>query len=264
MTRARSIMLIAAFLFQGMLFQAAVQGQVNNYYNAPPQYQLPGTPTTYTPVQTTTNLQYAQPGTTIPGYGVPATSVIQNYGTPGATTTPGYGAPVTTGYGAPAAGYGTAGYTVPATTGYNTSAGYVVPTSPYTTGASYYPQPGYGIPYNASAINTTGNISTAFNQPSASTAISQVYPQPAQPTVPNQAQPSFTPLAIPVPAYAQVAPPDTLSPGLATINNGKWYITDFLYNLPTNIGVKVQVIKPYNKYVPLSRKLNRKKSDLSV
>ena len=76
---------------------------------------------------------------------------------------------------------------------------------------------------------------------------------PQQPTTPT------APLIVPVPAYAQVNPPDTWSPGLATIKDGKWSVTDFLYNLSPNIGVKVQVVKPEYRYIPLSDVLLERK-----
>jgi hypothetical protein len=114
---------------------------------------------------------------------------------------------------------------------------------PQTYGTNYYPQP-YGTQ------TTTGNVSTAFSTPL--TTLGQQYPQPAQPTTYAQQPSQFVPIAIPVPAYAQVNPPDTWAPGLATIHNGKWMVTDFLYNLPPNISVKVLVIKPEGKYLPIS------------
>ncbi len=243
--------------------QISISAQVNNYYNAPSQYQLPGsaampgnTPFTNSPTQpysqTSATTTYGAPAYGTTTYGVPAYGTT-TYGVPSNGTTtyaaPSYG---TTTYAAPTYGtttYGTPTYGTPAygSTSYGTPA----------YGNNYYPQPYTG----PSAFPTTGapvtNVSTAFTTP-IKTSSGVLSPQPGT-QIASTPQVNFTPITIPVPAFAQVDPPETWAPGLATIKDSKWTITDFLYNLPYNIGIKVVVVKPEDKYLPLSDKLLEKR-----
>ena len=92
----------------------------------------------------------------------------------------------------------------------------------------------------------------AYTTPS---LLQELYPIPSQPTAQNQPQPLNTPssslLLQPVP-YETIAPPTTYLPGIATIKDKQWMVSDYLYNLPPNIGIKVEVIKPGGKYIPLA------------
>ncbi|MCE5317376.1 MAG: hypothetical protein LLG04_08430 [Parachlamydia sp.] len=264
MTRAT----VFAAMTAALLLHSGLSAQINNYYNAPYQYQLPGHPSPpgVTPFVGGTTQPVTYPYNTASsavqpaGYPYNATSYgAQPYTTTSTYATPGTAAPVyPQAYSAPG--------TVTTTTAYPQS--YTVPGTATTTTTAYpqtYTAPTYGTSaYSATNANyypysnlnytaTTGNVSTAFATPI--TATSQLYPQPAQPAVPYQPTAAYAPLAVPVPAYAEVAPPDFWSPGLATIKNGKWVVTDFLYNLSPNIGVKVQVVRPPNRYLPLSDKL---------
>lgn len=104
---------------------------------------------------------------------------------------------------------------------------------------------------------TFPNQSSSFNPET--TTLQQLYPQPAVPG--NQAPynqnigQSFTPIQLPVAPYQTIAPPDSITPGLLTIRHGKWMISDFFYDITPNIGVKVEVIKPRDKYVPVNPEL---------
>ncbi len=98
--------------------------------------------------------------------------------------------------------------------------------------------------------------------PASGTLLQQIYPQPAATTpltttttagtTTYNATPTPAPFNIPQISLESVGPPEVITPGLATINKGKWVTADFFYNLPLNIGVKVEVIRPQNKYVPIS------------
>lgn len=262
----------AAFLLVTLFVQTPSTAQINNYYNAPPQYLPPGT----TPYQatTTTTFPTTTTQTVIPGTGaaVPVTQTtypgVATY--PATTTYPGVATyPAATTYPGVATYPGTAIYpgvstALPATTATSvtsTSLPTYGTTSAYTAGNAgtniFYPRPYLptGTYYPYSAFNPTGNVSTAFTSPTSTSLPTLVQ----TPTGYAGAPASFAPIVIPVPSYAQVAPPDNWSPGLGTINNGKWYVTDFFYNLPPNIGVNVQIIRPPNKYVPLSESLLERK-----
>jgi hypothetical protein len=87
------------------------------------------------------------------------------------------------------------------------------------------------------------------------TTLQQLYPQPGLPgqQQSGQQQPvTFAPIQLPVAPYQTVEPPENLTPGLLTIKEGQWVVSDFFYNLAPNIGIKVEVIKPKGKYVPVN------------
>lgn len=92
--------------------------------------------------------------------------------------------------------------------------------------------------------------------------LQQIYPQPANPNI-STAQaappPAAPPLQITQIPYEYVAPPESYTPGLATIKDHKWVVSDFLYKLSYDINVKVEIIKPAGKYVPLSETLLEKR-----
>lgn len=119
-----------------------------------------------------------------------------------------------------------------------------------------------GLPSNSPAV-LPGNSTT----PQAPTLMQSIYPQGgAQPGTPQQQQPqpaylsqqqqqpggtfNFTPLP-----YEVIEPPKHYLPGIATIKDKRWITTDFLYNLSSNIGVKVEILKPQGQYIPLSESL---------
>ncbi len=190
--------------------------------------------------QTILNNYYNAPPSYTPG-GLPGQSFPnfqsqpQYFGSnPGATTT---SAPINYTTGAP---------TTTTTTGYPTTATtYPTTTTTYpTTTTSYIP----------TTTTTSGNV------------VQQIYPQPAQPTAnlttgtpttvsPQTAATQVAPLQIQQLPLQYVAPPDALLPGLFTIKNSKWTLTDYFDNLSQYIGVKVEVVKPEGKYIPLSDRL---------
>lgn len=187
------------------------------------------------------NYYNAPPQTAVPG--VPASPGVTPFQGAGTTTNPYQGA------GYPAQG---AGYPYP---GYNYYQQQQLPPGYQSPGPGTSSPPGV-TPF----LGATAAPATTYPYQQTTTALNQVYPQPAQPSAPQQPAPStLTPLSVPVPAYGQINPPDTWSPGLATIKDGKWTVTDFLYNLTPNIGVKVMVVKPEYRYVPLSDQLLEKK-----
>lgn len=276
MTRATLLAAVTA----AFVLHSALSAQINNYYNAPYMYTPAGHPSppgvtpfvgattqpvTY-PYNSTVSVQPGSYQYNTAAYGTQPYQPTSTY--PSVVTTPTYPTTAPTSY---AAATTTttypASYTVPgvstATTAYPSTAypaATLTSTYPATTTypATSYPASTYSTanyyPYsNLNYTATTGNISTAFATPLTTT--STLYPQPAQPSTVYQPTASFTPLAIPVPAYAEAAPPDYWAPGLATIKNGKWVVTDFLYNLTPNIGIKIQVVRPPNRYVPLSDRL---------
>lgn len=94
-----------------------------------------------------------------------------------------------------------------------------------------------------------GNSTT----PTTPTLLQSLYPQSAMPPPPNG------PVQGPGPGlkfnprpFENISGPDSYLPGIATIKDKKWVVTDFLYNLTPNIGIKVEILKPQGKYIPLS------------
>ena len=91
-----------------------------------------------------------------------------------------------------------------------------------------------------------------------------MYPQPANPNVSAAAPlPQAPPLQVTLPPYEYIAPPQSYQPGLATIKDRQWAVSDFLYKLPPNINVQVEVIKPVSQYLPVSQEqLERRITDI--
>lgn len=108
----------------------------------------------------------------------------------------------------------------------------------------------FGLPGQPSSEQGVlpGNSTT----PSGPSLLQQIYQQPAMPTAQYQ-PPAQAPILQyqPVP-FEAIEPPFTYLPGLATIKDKRWMISDYLYNLAPNIGIKVEVIKPDKRYIPLS------------
>lgn len=130
--------------------------------------------------------------------------------------------------------------------------------SPYQTqGAPGEAFPSFNVPsptFSSFNTSTTGGYNPV---PSSGTVLQQVYPQPAKPLVtpPGQQSPpplSGMPLLLREAPLQEVEPPAVLTPGLATIKNGQWVTSDFFYNLPENIGLKVEFLKPQNKVLPIN------------
>jgi hypothetical protein len=120
------------------------------------------------------------------------------------------------------------------------------------------PSASFGLPGQPSPTQAVlpGNAST----PTGPTLLQQTYQQPALPNVPSQpgAQ-APAPFAYQATPFESIAPPDSYLPGLATINEKKWMVSDYLYNLSSNIGIKVDVLKPEKKYIPLSSDMLQKR-----
>lgn len=92
-------------------------------------------------------------------------------------------------------------------------------------------------------------------------ALQQIYPQPGHPRIggyaggPQAIQAPIAPrLLIQRLPLENIMPMERYTPGLATIKDGRWVISDMLYNLPINIMVKVDIVKPQDRYTPLSDK----------
>lgn len=153
------------------------------------------------------------------------------------------------------------------------------PGTTYSTGAPINYTTGYPTAINPVTTTTTPSTTTTYPTTTYSTAtaatssipttpsvVQQIYPQPAQPTATlttgmpttistENAAAQVAPLQIQQLPLQYVAPPDALLPGFLTIKNSKWTLTDYFYNLSQYIGVKVEVVKPEGRYIPLSDKL---------
>ncbi len=131
-------------------------------------------------------------------------------------------------------------------------------TNPSTTLPGAPTSSSFGLPGQETTSQTVapGNFTT----PTSPSLLDQLYQQPAQPNLETQPQPTISPtLTVQQIPYESIKPPTTYLPGLATIKNKRWMVTDYLYNLTPNIGVKVELIKPESKYIPLSANLLEKK-----
>lgn len=135
----------------------------------------------------------------------------------------------------------------------------------YGYGSSIY-NPGYvpvtytqpapvATPPLATPVGTATTLTPALtNQTIGAATLQQVYPQPAvpRPTAPQVAQaPVRPPLTLQLAPVQTVLPPERYYPGLATIKNGHWVVNDLFYGLPFNIGVKIDLLRPSDKFVPL-------------
>lgn len=130
------------------------------------------------------------------------------------------------------------------------------PTPNYTfvNGQSYQSA---NLPNSPSTLQIpTSQTSASGSTGQSSTLTQQVYPQPAQPSSTTQQgqAPTQNPVFIQLPTLPlqSVSPPDLLSPGLATIKKNKWTTSDYFQDLPEAIGVKVEILKPKDRYIPLS------------
>jgi len=111
-----------------------------------------------------------------------------------------------------------------------------------------------GLPSNAQAV-LPGNSTT----PTGPSLLQQLYQQPAMPNAQFQPPQQTSSLQFqPIP-YETIAPPESYLPGIATIKDKKWMVSDYLYNLSPNIGIKVEIIKPEKKYIPLSADMLEKR-----
>jgi hypothetical protein len=131
---------------------------------------------------------------------------------------------------------------IPPTTPTPSAGGY-----PTTYGSALYPQLS---PQNAAPPGSPQ--AAAIN----AAPLQQAYPQPAQVTGNTQGSSTLqTPkgqgLQIRSFPLQDVAPPDILTPGFSTIKEGKWVVHDFFYNLTPYIGVKVELLKPNDRHIPL-------------
>jgi hypothetical protein len=111
-----------------------------------------------------------------------------------------------------------------------------------------------GLP--SGAQNTLPGLPLTSTTPS---LVQQVYPQPAVPQAKAAASTSTSSAGVPIKLaeipYETITAPESYLPGIATIKDKKWMVSDFLYNLTSNIGVKVEIVKPENKYIPLTDKM---------
>lgn len=153
------------------------------------------------------------------------------------------------------------------------------PAAPFTSTVS---TPTYGT-INPVGVTTTGYSPYYPNYPTTptattslipSTVLQQGYPQPAFPGTgysgggygtaptgfssvrPPQVTATETPANLVIAQFPLqvVAPEEKYAPGLATIKNGRWVVNHVFYNLSPYIGVKVELIKPEDRYTPLSDK----------
>lgn len=206
-------------------------------------------------------------GTTVSTYGTaayaaPGTPPVA-YASPTGGATPYIPGPPTINvpYGANpyAAGYPPVTYAAPAVAGavpspvapvFNPAP--VAPYTPYTPIAPLTPLPPARAAYPTGAYSSLGGP-TVGTYGGAAPAIQQIYPQPAFPGAPIGGQPHVAPqLVIRQLPLEFVQPLERYTPGLATIKDGRWSVSDMFYNLPPNIAVKVNIVKPQNQYTPIS------------
>lgn len=114
-----------------------------------------------------------------------------------------------------------------------------------------------------SAILPTGTYApTSFATPLVQTTVPQLPAQyPVQQVLPAQTGPVIlnpipTNLNAPI-LPAQVEEPTYPFPGLLTKMVGRWIASEYLYNLPSDIGILVEVIKPANKPITIDTQILR-------
>jgi hypothetical protein len=142
-------------------------------------------------------------------------------------------------------------------------------TAPYQTlGAPGESFPSFNSPSPTFQSFNTSTIGGYNPVPASGTLLQQVYPAttqqpfvspstlpgalPGTPGLPPGAETTGLPLMIREVPRQNVAPPDLIAAGLATIKQGKWVISDFFYNLSEFIGVRVEILKPQDKNIPLN------------
>jgi|GEM_PF-4683041 len=212
---------------------------------------------------------YGAPGYAAPG--TPAVTYTSPYGATAVSPTPYVAPPVAPPagtYNPYPAGYPAVTYAQPVVP---TVAGVAAPAAP-AIAAPIAPitgvAPAIGLPpvraaYPTGAYGSIGGTSVGSSGSYGSSgvsapAIQSVYPQPAVPRGSaggaggyigaKVAQGGLVAQALPLEA---VAPMDKYTPGLATIREGKWVVSEMLYRLPINIPVKVDIVKPQDKYTPV-------------
>lgn len=144
-------------------------------------------------------------------------------------------------------------------------------TSP-TVYNNYYAQPQTASlasynPFDPYALTPSTVPVTTFSNPPVSPVqqapiLNQLYPQPANPQVvaPGPMLRPGAPLQLSARPFQFINPPLAMTPGLATIRDGNWVVSDFFYNLPFTIGLKVEILRPAgNHYIPLSETLITKR-----
>lgn len=129
---------------------------------------------------------------------------------------------------------------------------------PYVTNSTLYqPLPTTNLPGTPGFQTNSSQMLAPVTAPTSASQslLPQLYPQPAKPKpiaeTPTGEQPALVTREIP---YETIAPPESYLPGLMTIRDRRWTTTDYFYNLPINIGVRVEVIKPQGRYMPISDK----------
>lgn len=110
----------------------------------------------------------------------------------------------------------------------------------------------FGIAPQSSSSPLQGQLIGPSALPGAESVLEQVYPQPAHPpsqSISQNAGPAASSYGqkLRLAPMENVAQPKAWQPGLATIRDGMWAASDFFYQLPTQIGVKVEVVQPAHK-----------------
>lgn len=198
----------------------------------------------------------------VPNYAAPGTPAV-TYASPTGTAAPYVAAPAFNPYpgGYPAVTY--AQPVVPVVPGAPAAAIPVAPPiAPITSPAPARALQPIRTAYPTGAYSSLGgsNIGGGSVGGMGAPAIQSVYPQPGQPRGPTTtpyigAGPTGAPgLVVQRLPLEAVLPMERYTPGLATIRDGKWMVSDMLYNLPINIAIKVDVIKPQDRYTPVSDK----------
>ncbi len=148
-----------------------------------------------------------------------------------------------------------------------------IPSSPALNTESF---PTFSAPSPTFSSFTSSLGGQTISTPSSGTLLQQIYPEPAKAATPDLSSGNLSTSAL-TPANAQVAasntlpinpsaqpfvfkplpvqnvkPAEIITPGFATIKKGIWTVHDFFYNLPAEIGVKVEIVKPTEKYIPLN------------
>lgn len=115
----------------------------------------------------------------------------------------------------------------------------------------------------AGTANLPGNDTSLI--PTATQLLEQVYPPPPQQQTTGQQTATSTqaganqqpetpkaPLKV-IPWQDQnVAPLESWLPGIATIKGEKWIVSDYFYNLSSDISIKIDIVHPRETRIPIS------------
>ena len=136
----------------------------------------------------------------------------------------------------------------------------------FVTAQNYPPITNPSATYtNTTQSNPAGTAALPGNDtsliPTATQLLQQVYPPPpnqnqsssqtGQSTASQQPQPQ-QPLKILPWSDENVKPIESWLPGLATIKNNKWIVTDYFYRLESEIGIKIDIVHPQGTTIHVS------------